>query len=416
MDKFWSPGANGQDYNIFQVSSSQGCIWVLADALTRSGAGLFKVRLSNWKSDFIDTECGNRPYDAASTSHGIFVTYGKYPDGGGPIQTFLKRYDADAHAWTTRRIPDITAGSLYAVEDQLYFDLWTVVGNTEEGGLARYDWDADKLTILASSRRKPALNSFDDRAGYQIHGLFPGPGNQLCVNADGGIYYVHDQPGPWEPVFDCAQFVGVETQGRQTLVISQHGEIVLLDADKPGITPLMAPPVPADWRKAPGSTKLIKRPADWASRALWTAQPQWNLLFLEPHYAGYHNGHLFFLLSPDNRRKYFELLWFTSGTAQPRTIPLRFLANSSEEKAMKTNWPAFPGDWRLFMLTTEKGICFHNLHAVWYLTFGEIEAFLNEHGGDRSDSVSGKVAVRIPLVNASSVDNGNNPGGAASLR
>jgi hypothetical protein len=419
MDKFWSPGAkfaNGQDYNIFQVSSSQECIWVLADAKTPSGAGLFKIRLSGWASDLLDTECGNRPYDGFSTSHGIFVTYGKYPDGGGPIQTFLKRYDTDTHAWTTRRISDITAGSLYAVDDQLYFDLWTVVGNTEEGGLARYDWDADKLTILASSRRKPALNPFDDRAGYQIHGLFLGPGKRLCVNADGGIYYVHDQPGPWEPVFDCAQFVGVETQGGQTLVISQNGEIVLLDADKPDVVPLMAPPVPADWRKEPGSTKLVKRPADWASRALWTAQPQWKLLFREPQYAGYHNGHLYILSSPDNQRKYFELLWFTPGSAQPQTIPLRFLADSSEEKAMKTNWPTFPGDWRLFMLTTDKGICFHNLHAVWFLPFGDIETFVKEHGEDRPESVSGKVAFKAPPTQSSSGDDDYDPGDPTSFR
>lgn len=417
VDKFWSPGAkfaNGQDYNIFQVSSSRECIWVLADAKTPSGAGLFKVRLSDWHSDLLDTECGNRPYDAASTSHGIFVTYGKYPDGGGPIQTFLKRYDASTQTWTTRRISDITAGSFYGVDDQLYFDLWTVVGQTQEGGLARYDWDADKLTILASSRRKPALNQFDDRSGYQIHGLFLGPGNRLCVNADGGVYYVHDQPGQWEPVFDFAQFVGVQTQGRQTLVISQNGEIVLLDADKPDIVPLMVPPEPEDWRKDPGSPKLVKQAADWASRAQWTAQPQWKPLFRELPYTGYHDGHLFFLQSPDNQRKYFELLWFTPGTAQPQKIPLRFLAHSSEEEAMKTNWPTFPGDWRLFMLTTDKGICFHNIHAVWFLPFGDIEAFLKKHRKDRREP--GKVAAKAPPVESSSGDDGYDPSDPTSFR
>jgi hypothetical protein len=419
VDKFWSPGAkfaNRQDYNIFQVSSSQDCIWVLADAKTPSGAGLFKIRLSGWASDLLDTECGNRPYDAFSTSHGIFVTYGKYPDGGGPIQTFLKRYDTDTHAWTTRRISDITAGSFYCVDDQLYFDLWTVFGNTEEGGLARYDWDADKLTILASSRRKPALNPFDDRAGYQIHGLFLGPGNRLCVNADGGVYYVHDQPGQWEPVFDFAQFVGVQTQGRQTLVISQNGEIVLLDADKPDIVPLMVPPEPEDWRKVQGSPKLVKQAADWASRAQWTAQPQWKPLFRELPYTGYHDGHLFFLQSPDNQRKYFQLLWFTPGTARPRTIPLRFLAHSSEDEAMKTNWPTFPGDWRLFMLTTDKGICFHNLHAVWFLPFEDIETFVKEHADDRPESVSGKVALKTPPTQSSSGDDDYDPGDPTSFR
>jgi hypothetical protein len=419
VDKFWSPGAkfaNGQDYNIFQVSSTQDCIWVLADAKTPSGAGLFKVRLSDWHSDLLDTECGNRPYDAASTSHGIFVTYGKYPDGGGPIQTFLKRYDASTQTWTTRRISDITAGSFYGVDDQLYFDLWTVVGQTQEGGLARYDWDADKLTILASSRRKPALNQFDDRSGYQIHGLFLGPGNRLCVNADGGVYYVHDQSGQWEPVFDFAQFVGVQTQGRQTLVISQNGEIVLLDADKPDIAPLMKPSEPEDWRKDPGSPKLVKRAADWASRAPWTAEPQWKPLFRELPYTGYHGGHLFLLQSPDNQRKYFQLLWFTPGNAQPRTIPLRFLANASEDEAMKTNWPTFPGDWRLFMLTTEKGICFHNLHAVWYLPFGDVQAFLKKHDEDRPESVTVKAAAKVPPAKSFSGDDDYDPGDPTSFR
>jgi hypothetical protein len=391
VDKYWQPSNTaGEPYRGFHqfdmIPSSDG-VWVLGgeDGLLAS-TGIYQVRLPDLATAFLATDCGGRPYNVVKTSDAIYVTYGEYPPGGGPIQTFLKRYDLVARKWETRQIDDITAGSLYCVNDQLYFDLWTVVGRLEEGGLARYDWAKDHTTILASSRRRPPQNQFDDRAGYQIHGLFAGPGNRLCVNADGGIYYVCDQPGPWPAVYDFASFVQPETQGCQTLVRSAGGEVMLLDAGQPGPVPLMVPAEPRDWRRQADHT-LKKALPSWAAQARWKASLQWGWanIFGNPRYLGYHDGHLFALASPNEQYPRFQLLWFITGRPDPVAIPLRFLIDSSEEKAI-TQGMVFPpklgsSNSTLIMLPTDQGICFHELRGFWFLPYKQIDHYLKSVSG-----------------------------------
>jgi hypothetical protein len=383
VDNYWMPGdGQGPEFHEYaMIDDGPDFVWVLGNGGLPNVTGLYYVHLPDLAATFIPTECGTRPYDVVQTKDALWVTYGEYPDRTSPIQIFLKRYDLAAKTWQTRRIPDITVEGLYAVDNRIYFNLWNVANSHEEGGVARYDWDADKLIILASSRRRPAQNQFDDRAGYQLHDIFKGPGGHLCVNADGGIYYAQETPGPWPEVADMPRDIACVTQGDQTLTRSSGGEVMLLDANAPEPIPLLAPVTPTDWRMG-ADKKMVKRLPDWAPRALWKASPAWgwNNIFGNPHYLGIHDGHFFALRGPTVDEDYFELLWFTKGRPDPVRIPIKFLIHGSAQEAIKQGFalPIIDGSSNsaVTMLVTPDGICFHEIRGFWFLPFAQINRYL----------------------------------------
>jgi hypothetical protein len=383
VNNYWAPNPanDGSSFGTYaMLAGRDNDVWVLGNDTQAETAGLYHVHLPDLGTTFLSTECGRRPYDIAQTHDALWVTYGEYPPDGGPIQTFLKRYDLAAKTWQTRRIADITTDALVAIDDQIYLNLWTIDHSHEEGGVARYDWNKDAMTVLASSRRRPAQNQFDDRSGYQIHGIFKGPGGQICVNADGGVYQVKETPGPWPSVADMAPNVECVTFGDQTLARTSGGEVMLLDAAKPQAIPLMTPSVPTEWHHGPDG-KLVKRLPDWAPQALWKTSPDWTWasIFGNPHYLGYHDGHFFALRGPTVEQNYFALLWFTPGQPEPVTIPIKLLIHSSEQEvhaAFMFQPTAGSTNSLLFMLVTPDGVCLHEMRGFWFLSFAEINHYL----------------------------------------
>jgi hypothetical protein len=388
VDTYWTPHPDADRRNLRNfawLDDGHDFVWVLGDGGSPEAVGLYHVHLPDLATTFIPTECGPRPYDVAQTSQALWVTYGDYPATGGPIQIFLKRYDLAAKTWQTRRIVDITEGGLYAIGGQIYFNLWTVDHSHEEGGVARYDWASDKLTVLASSRRRPAQNQFDDRAGYQLRDIFQGPEGRVCVNADGGVYEVKDTPGTWPAVAGMTGDTECVTFGEQTLARTFGGEVTLLDPAKPKAIQLMTPVVPTDWRPGPDG-KMIQRLPDWSSQALWKKPSNWawtNVLG-NPHYLGYHDGHFFALRGPTAEENYFELLWFTPGQPEPRAIPIKLLIHGSEQDALNGFvFPPTAGSTNslLTMLVSPAGICLHEMCGFWFVSYDEIERYLNGQAG-----------------------------------
>jgi hypothetical protein len=141
------------------------------------------------------------------------------------------------------------------------------------------------------------------------------------------------------------------------------------------------PATPADWRLG-ADNKMVKRFPDWASLALWKASPawSWNNIFGNPHYLGFHDGHFFALRGPTVDENYLLLLWFTRGKPEPVRIPIKLLIHGSEQEALKGFVfapSAGNSNSTLTMLVTPTGICFHELHGFWFLSYAELDRYLN---------------------------------------
>ncbi len=368
-------GYTGQRSALFQleISPDGSGVWGLLWRFYPGGkaSGIVEIHLPDMATKFIDTNCG-RPIHAVRTSNAYYVTYADYGGDVRPVRPdeyYVKRYDLDSRTWTQRRASGVSGtGEIEELDDQLYLSLQAVWQN----GLEKYDWDTDKLTILASSRRKPALNQFDDRGDYGFS-LFVGPGNKPCVLGPGGIYYVQEEPGPWTRVpFDIAG--NAIRNGHQTLIRTIGGEAVLIDPDKPAPIPLVAPSEPANWRPVPGSNKMKKQLPAWASQAVWKYRPEWG----DFGNVAYHDGHLYHLFQQPLHTNYYELLVFNPGQTSPVIIPLRFLFKGSEETADKIlRWMGnvYTPYAEYDLIAADQGICLKNDWGFWFVPYADIEAY-----------------------------------------
>ncbi len=336
-----------------------GLIWRCQNINERSG--IFEVHLPDMKTTFLDTDCG-RPYGAARTSNAYYVRCGDYSN------VYIKRYDLKTHTWSQRRMTDVGVSDFYQVADQFYFNL----SSYGEAGVARYDWDADKIKILVSDRRKPPLNQLD---GKDSNGtlIFMGPGGKLCMFFDGLAYYVQEEPGNW-PRMDlevARYFQNVAALGRSTLLTIGGGEVVLIDPDKPTPIYLMAPDQATEWHSQPGSDKRVKSLPPWAAQAFWKFPVQ-NGRSLGP--ATFHAGHFYSINPANDVKTYYELFVWGPEHPYPSIIPLRFVASGLDEKRLFAAG-AIPGG----MNAVKDGLCLNNNGGFWFLPYADIDAYLKAH-------------------------------------
>jgi regulator of extracellular matrix RemA (YlzA/DUF370 family) len=336
-----------------------GLIWRNRNIQERSG--LFEVHLPDMKTTFLDTDCG-RPYGAARTSNAYYVRCGDY------LNVYIKRYDLKTHTWEQRRMTDVGESDYYQVADQLYFNL-SAFGRA---GVARYDWDTDKIKILVSDRRNPPLNQLD---GKDSNGtlIFMGPGGKLCMFFDGLPYYVQEEPGNW-PRMDlevARYFQNVTSLGRSTLLSIGGGEVVLIDPDKPAPIFLMAPDQPTQWHPQPGSGKPVMSLPPWAAQAFWRF-PAIKGRSLGP--VTFYAGHLYSLDPPNLERTYYELFVWGPERPYPSIIPLRFVASGLEEKTLFVAG-AGPGG----VNAVKDGLCLNNNSGFWFLPYADIEAYMKSN-------------------------------------
>jgi len=267
--------------------------------------------------------------------------------------------------WEKRKIPSANANGLHVVDDRIYIEL----GQAGEGGLARYDWDHDELIILASSRRRPGQNQFDDCAGYQSKGPFAGPSGKLCTHMwkGSGVYYVQEEPGNWPAVCDLPAYTIISRQGRVTLAVAQQGVTVLLDPSLPEPKYLMCPKSGAGKKSA----------YSWSDQALWETPKDWKKVIYDKDDAdriGYYKGNLYAFQTPNETRRYCELLWLEPGRKEPFHIPLQLLFQGSEEEGCKKAWPR----WAITPMTLKQGICLKTMYGFWFVSFEEIESYLKK--------------------------------------
>ena len=362
---------------------------------------LFKISLPDFKAELFDLPETVNPGRLTADANALYVDYALPPKLARSDPDHIARFDFKTQTWETRPI-DFSYDHFYAVNGALYFDL--------KGGVGRYDWAVGKFTLLASSRRKPAQNQFDDCEGYAIASIFAGPGGKPCLTTDRGTYYIQDQPGNWPEVFDSSSWTQTTTGQGKTMVYCWNGEVVLLDPVRPEPEYLMSPTQPHHRRMAAIHQEFVKQMAPWAGQTQWDAVPDMNFENY-PHYFGGDRYRLFLLLRPNDRVKSYELLWYDRDHGRkPRVIPLQFILGEKNRAILPTMYQKKEGEKseldyleqpgqgaNLAVIAAKDGICLMSDNVgVWFIPYGDIDAYLKTHAAAKPTSPPDIVMPTLP--------------------
>jgi hypothetical protein len=368
--------------DICDCRETDDALWVAVRFYYQGQSALFKVSLPGFETERIELPVPDIPGEVVTTPKAIYVRFDLID---APTSQRLARFDLKTRTWETRTF-DFSFGHFYAVNGSLYFDL--------QGGIGRYDWDTAKFTLLASSRRKPAHNQFDDCEGYGISGIYAGPGGRPCATIRGGTYYVQEERGNWPEVFDSTWASFCVTNQNRTLIYSQYnGEVILLDPALSAPEYLMAPAWPHLRKGATIDHPSISEMTPWRSQAVWDAADG----LYSPSCFGGDSQHLFQILTPDDGRKSYELLWYDRKHGrQPRLIPLQFVLDEknraviartrvgwNEPKPLLDNLNELRAQEKLRVLATKDAICLLSGDlGIWFLYYDDIETYLKTHPTD----------------------------------
>jgi hypothetical protein len=395
--RFWFPGLSGDGPPArlripdCQVTDTGLCL--LGCPYTQGARNqLYQVSLPDFKTDARAIPGANNPRSLQATPDAFYVEYYKVDDS----RQYIGRFDRKDETWDERVVKmNFEDAGFFVVNGIIYLTL-------DSGGLARYDRDKDEITLLASSRRKPAQNQFDDRSRYMINSVFAGPGNQPCAMA-GEVYYVQEKPGNWPPVFDCDVWSNSKTIQDKTLVWSQYGEVALLDPAQKEPQYLMTPAHPHYRKISPSNQKNGPEMAAWASQTYWDAPELEGLKSNGSRSCsiGMHNDDFFVLVSPMVAAETYELLVYSKkGGRSPRRIPLQFHLEDATRSLLDPIYNAKGGmaqEWtldkiehpgspffNLNLLPTNQGLCLVSfVGGFWFLSYEDIDNYLKANPEDQ---------------------------------
>jgi hypothetical protein len=394
VGKFWHPWLTGNspqsNFIIPAYAVADDGLWI-GGYFNQAEKGLiFKVSLPDFKTDSIDTANGKEVTSMACSSDALYASCDRNVNGYS-VKDGMARYDLATQTWSIRQLGTRFKQDFYVVNGDLYLDAIGSPGVSgappgRESGIVKFDWNADKSTILASSRRRPAQNQFDDTEIYDISGIFPGPGNKPCVTTQSGTFFIQETPGTWPKVFDGTFSDQVLTIFTKTLVLNSAGEITLMDPQAGAPVPLMAP-TEADFRKGP-----TKELAPWAGQTSWDSPGKDAHIWTNT--VGYHDDALYILVKPKAKGGTFELLCYRKGMGRtPRHIPLKFQLDSSVLSSIPPRPGHMPNGWSTdeiehpdtsiippILITTSRGLCL-KLFCVgfWFIPYDDVTAYLASH-------------------------------------
>jgi len=302
VTKFWEPWqvttTPKYSFMINTCDVSPDGIWVggLQHGIPVHGE-LFHVDLTNFTSEAVPLPDDKMPMQIKSTPDALYMIYDPLEKAG---KHSLARYDLKTSSWQSRPLQDFFDGRLCEAGGSLYLFI-TMKFGWNETSIVRYDWDADKWNILASSRRRPARNQFDDAAPIVFfEGIFTGPNHQPCLTLENGTFYIREDEGKWPEVFDGGFASRALTIGDRTLVYNYGGEAVMLNAEKASPEYWTANSAPHVRKPAVNGKPPDKVPTPWASQARWNLsvekQSPWK------NGVGFHDEDLFILQPPGTRR------------------------------------------------------------------------------------------------------------------
>jgi hypothetical protein len=391
VNRFWSPWLTSSwtgHASFFLLCSHNVApdeLWFGAWVRDPDGTEIFRVHLPDLKTTCLPVPGDQRGVNSlAWTPQALYVPLEdpKMPN----FHHELARYDLANGNWTTHEL-NASFSDVYAVNDSLYlvsgsdFDPASIVHF--QTGLLKYDWDADKLTVLAEARRRPAQNQFDDHFPQRISAVFPGPGNQPCVTMETGTFLIKETPGLWPKAFDWFMFAGqVTTTLGESVVYNEFGQMVHIDSRQSAATPWMAP-ARSIWSLPNGAP----RPApDWADKALWNCPPDHDKGITTATVA-FHGKRLFVLAKPSLIVDDYELICYARAGCEPVHIPLSLKLLSADRATIKNS--AHLGDDRLdeiehpryedlpTLIATGQGLCLEaNRAGFWFIPYSEIDAYL----------------------------------------
>jgi hypothetical protein len=372
------------------VAGDDDTLWLTAYVSQLEKSRVFKVRLSDLSASMIDID-GTSNEGLLYTSQALYLPLYSRGTTSGYWQQ-LCRYDFSTSAWEKRTLAvSFQPQHMACINGSIYIE--TAAGGPgfgdREVGLAKYDWDDDKLTILAGSRRRPGQNQFDDTAPYRIDGIFTGPGGRPAVTTDTGTYYIQETPGTWPAVFDGRFNDSVATEDGRSLILNGQGEATYIDPKETAPIPWMAADAPL-YRRAkglPGVTGPV--PTPWAKEAIWDCPPG-KQKWMYPGAVAFRGGRLFILNQPNPTEDRFELLCYDRAFGRkPVHIPLSFQLTDIDKPELEKHPGSLPNGFRLDQLEhphspfiprvtgTSLGLCLTIQEAgFWFVPFADIDAYL----------------------------------------
>jgi hypothetical protein len=283
---------------------------------------------------------------------------------------------------------------MYAVQDALY--LGTASGmslNDQDCTLSKYDWDKDQAIVLASSRRRPAQNQFDDASPYDVGSVFAGPGGKPVVGTMRGEFYIQETPGTWPPLMNGAFADGTAADGDRTLIYNANGEATLIDPKAAAPIPLMASDQPTYRVLDVDQGHASPVPTPWAGQAIFDCPPG-KRKDMSGNMA-YHDGRLYIFSQPDKMRNEYELLYYDKARGRaPLHIPLNFHFNDTACVAMSKHPGQLPNGWSIdefehprrpfepHVLGTPQGLCLKlMIGGFWFIPYRDIDAYVKNLPG-----------------------------------
>ncbi len=258
-----------------------------------------------------------------------------------------------------------------------------------ESGIARYDEASGEAVILASSRRRPAQNQFDDREIYSVQGVFAGPGGKPCVAIGfGETFCMDEKPGPWPRLIPSGLLDFFAKTGSRTLLYGRR-----LQPGDPGEMAFLvdpAKPNPELWLGSPSTflgTRMVGSPSPLPPQPPWSQAPIWPWPAGAENTLGYgvHGDDLFGFVRQKATDQY-QLLWYRRGGPAPLPIPLQFKMDDEAALALKKRAEADDDRTRRFralqntnlqMYATDSGLCFFApSKGFWFLPYGDLGRYL----------------------------------------
>ena len=367
------------------------------DSKTGDKVLIFKIGLPDLATTSIASPAATSaglslPTQNTGTKDGLYAIIGHEPSIDNPSPQQLGFYNLTTSTWTLHDLAILQVEQVYILDHEFYLNLEDLrkPHEQQETGIMHYDWEKSSATLLASSRRRPAQNQFDDRKVYHVAGIFLGPGHKPCLTTTEGIFYIQNQPGPWPEVFNGAFDTSyqVVTCPKGTLVFTAGGEMTLLEPDRDAPEYLMAPREPFFRKPGPDGKPPVKETTPWAGQTIW--DPPGKDVWLSSVNVGYHGDSLFILANPEGKNGGFELLCYRKGKGRtPRRIPLRFQLDDAARALLIKAHDELPQSWEISkidhqetgryqqLIATNQGLCVElPMMGFWFLPYDEIENYL----------------------------------------
>ena len=341
VNQFWCPKDADQHSHFrlgnYPLATLPDGVWV------QGGTGLgenaiYHVGIDTSQADSFITAPpiapdGISPQEMVATPDALYVLG---EPAGHWRKSVVARYSLTLQRWDQHDVPYSTR--IFQAAGKLYLSLGSPEPAAPEGGIALYDDQTGNTTVLASSRRRPAQNQFDDRDGYDVRNIFTGPGDKPCVEIGfGETYFISDAPGNWPRLIDSGRLEFKETDGMRTIL---YGPRSYRDKAQ-GMVVFFVDPAklkPELWLGAPApsfGTHMVGEPnaplpAPWPKPPIFMDSPPWD----NQASYGFRGNDLFCYVS-DMATLTNELVWWHGGQSKPVHIPIIFKMSDADAAALK---------------------------------------------------------------------------------